>query len=118
VHRDHGRRVGAQIRRGPVQLLERLGRQHPPFGADQRLKLRGDARVAAVRAGARVDQDRDGGQSLPPASSLGASSVSSDPPSSPSAAATSAILGYQFSNTSTIWRACFSFEMLNDDCLR
>jgi hypothetical protein len=36
--------------------------------------------------------------------------------SAPGAAA--AIFGYHCSKTSVIWRACFSLETLNDDCLR
>jgi hypothetical protein len=122
VHRDHRRRTGPQIGGGLVQLLQGLGREDAPFGAQERLKLRRQAGVASIRARARIDENGDGGQSLPSASSPGASSVSPGASSpSPSAAvpwATSEILGYQLSNTSTICRACFSFEMLNDDCLR
>src|SRR6185312_14385030 len=112
VDGDDGGGRGAQGDRRLVQLLERLGGEHAPVLAEQRLELRRHPRVAPVRARARVQEQRDGGQSSPPSSSP------ASPAASASSAVTSAILGYQRSNTSAIWRACFSFEMLNDDCLR
>ena len=122
VDGDDRRGRGAEAHRHLVQLLERLGGEHAPVLAEQCLELRRRPGVAPVRARARVQEERDGVQSSPPgASSPPSSSLESPAASAISAvtsAVTSAILGYQRSNTSAIWRACFSFEMLNDDCFR
>ena len=118
VHGDDRRRVGAQRDRFVGQLFQRLGGEHAAVSPEQCLELRRHPGVASVRARARVDEERDRGQSSPPGPS---SPLSSSPGASASAAAASAaaaILGYHCSNTSAIWRACFSFEMLNEDCLR
>ena len=118
---DRGGR-SVQQRGRLVQLVQRLGRQHAARIADDGLKLGCHPRVAPVGAGPRVDDDRD--HSSSPASPSAPSPSSAPPAAAPAAssaassAVSSAILGYHCSNTSAIWRACFSFEMLKDDCLR
>ena len=50
---------GDQGSDGGVQLVERLGREHAPAVADQRLEVGRDPGIAAVCARSRVDEDRD-----------------------------------------------------------
>ena len=120
VHADDGRRLAVQTRR------RSLSSSASDFGASTRPRSPISAwNSAAMRGSRRLARDR--GLTMTATVSLTRRRSRrrlrrrlADSPDSAAHLRRSlhVILGYQRSNTSVICRACFSFEMLNDDCLR
>ena len=125
VDGDQRRGLGAQRRHLAVQLLEACGANTRALPGDERLELRRDPRVAPVCPRPRVDEDARSGSARRRARAVVPAVVGAVVVARAVVArhprrlrSLPAILGYQRSNTSAIWRACFSFEMLKEDCLR
>src|SRR5262249_51301123 len=104
-----GRARAARARDAPPRAPARGRGQRPARDAEGSDRVRG-------QAAARPHQPLPQAVTAPAQSSLSGVSASSSPSPAPPVAAR--IFGYQASNTSVIWRACFSFETLNEDCLR